>query len=82
MAHNSFVTSISISEDDKLMASGSFDYSVRVWDLPNQEMLKSLNEHRDKVVKVQFSTFFLISASNFEKIIVRNAKNFVVLHTF
>ena len=49
------VTSVAFSPDDKLIVSGSYDKTVRVWNVDSgQEMIK-LNGHTDRVNSVAFS---------------------------
>jgi WD40 repeat protein len=45
---------VAFSPDGKTIASGSFDYTVRLWNL-NGELLKTLSGHSSDVSSVAFS---------------------------
>jgi len=55
------VTTVAISPDNRFLAAGSLDKSVRVWDLGNGDLLERLEEaggnpgHKDSVYSVAFS---------------------------
>lgn len=48
------VTSIAISPDSRLVAAGSLDKIVRVWDAANGTLLERLEGHKDSVYSVAF----------------------------
>ena len=49
------VTSVAISPDGKLLAAGSLDTVVRVWDAATGAMLDKLKGHKDSVYSVAFA---------------------------
>ena len=53
--HTEGVTSVCFSPDGRQLASGSFDRSVRVWDLPSGREVKKLEGHPEWVTSVCFS---------------------------
>src|SRR5262249_49794596 len=55
-AHGEQATSLDYSPDGALLASGSHDKSVLVWDARTTELLAALEGHRARVTQVRFST--------------------------
>ncbi|MFN9873680.1 MAG: WD40 repeat domain-containing protein [Pseudanabaena sp.] len=53
--HRSWVWGIAISADSKFLASGSYDHTVKVWDLESGECLQTLQGHPSSVLSVRFS---------------------------
>jgi WD40 repeat protein len=53
--HSSTVECVSFSPDGKLIASGSYDSTIRVWDTVTGVTLKTLNSHLRRVFSVCFS---------------------------
>jgi len=49
------VTSVAVSPDGKLLAAGSLDTIVRLWDASTGKLLDRLRGHRDSVYSVAFS---------------------------
>ncbi|KAF8623183.1 hypothetical protein AX17_007508 [Amanita inopinata Kibby_2008] len=49
------VTSVAISHDSRLIAAGSLDTIVRVWDVASGQLLARLRGHADSVYSVAFS---------------------------
>jgi len=47
--HSGSVTCLAISPDGRLLASGSWDNTVRLWSLPDGRLLKTLKGHRGSV---------------------------------
>lgn len=48
------VTSVAISPDSRLVAAGSLDKVVRVWDAVTGQLLERLEGHKDSVYSVAF----------------------------
>lgn len=48
------VTSVAISPDSRLVAAGSLDKMVRVWDIQTAQPLERLEGHKDSVYSVAF----------------------------
>jgi glucose repression regulatory protein TUP1 len=59
------VTSVCVSPDGSLLAAGSLDTVVRLWDTSNGQLLDKLKGHNDSVYSVAFSPDgkFLVSGS-------------------
>lgn len=55
LLHTNGVNTISLSSDDKWLASGADDRMIRVWNAKTGELVCSLNGHKDRVSKVEFS---------------------------
>lgn len=53
--HNHFVFCCSFNPQSNLIASGSFDETVRVWDVMTGRCLKVLPAHSDPVTAVNFN---------------------------
>ncbi|TIA73404.1 hypothetical protein E3P84_02536 [Wallemia ichthyophaga] len=52
---DSGVTSVAISPDNRMVAAGSLDTKVRVWDVKTGNQLERLTGHKDSVYSVAFS---------------------------
>lgn len=48
------VTSVAVSPDGRLVAAGSLDKMVRVWDIHSAKQLERLEGHKDSVYSVAF----------------------------
>ena len=53
--HTDFVISVSFSPDGQMLASGSWDNTLRLWDANTGEHLRTLTGHTDSVSSVSFS---------------------------
>jgi glucose repression regulatory protein TUP1 len=49
------VTSVAISPDGRLVAAGSLDTAVRIWDVQTGALIEKLRGHRDSVYSVAFT---------------------------
>lgn len=55
VAGDAGVTSVAISPDDRLVAAGSLDTIVRLWDVRTGKLIDRLRGHRDSVYSVAFT---------------------------
>lgn len=53
--HNSLINTISFSPDGKLLASGGYDDSIRLWDVTSGALIRTLIGHVDAVYYIVFS---------------------------
>jgi WD40 repeat protein len=63
MGHSHIVSSLAMSEDGKLLVSGSWDQTIKVWQLETGKLLRTLKGHRDKVYAIALSPNGQIIAS-------------------
>jgi len=49
------VTSVSISPSGQLVAAGSLDTMIRIWDVATGQLVERLRGHRDSVYSVAFT---------------------------
>ena len=53
--HSELVTSVAYSPDGKTLASGSSDWTIRLWDVGNRKHIKTLGAHKGPVNTVTYS---------------------------
>jgi WD40 repeat protein len=53
--HSDYVTSVAFSPDGKLLASASYDQTVRLWDVQTGQARVTLRGHTGRVDNVAFS---------------------------
>jgi WD40 repeat protein len=53
--HGDAVYDIAFSPDGRVMASGSYDRTAKLWDLTDRKVFATLGDHEDQVFRVQFS---------------------------
>ena len=53
--HSAWINSLAFSKDGRLLVSGSFDHSVKLWDVSSGKELHTLSGHSDAVSSVSFS---------------------------
>ncbi|RKZ56946.1 MAG: hypothetical protein DRR08_20300, partial [Candidatus Parabeggiatoa sp. nov. 2] len=79
--NRSEVTSVTFSPDGRLLAYGSGDNRVRLWDVQSGRLLKSFEGHSQSVTSVAFSADGLMLASGSEDKTIRlwdiNSKTFL-----
>lgn len=68
--HSSRVCTLAFDANQKLLATGSLDQTIRIWDVESGECLKVLEEHTNRVQSVTFlsKTRTLVSGSYDETI--------------
>ncbi len=55
IGHSNSVRSFTFSSDGKYLASGSDDYTVKLWNVESQKEVTTLKGHSDNVLSVAFS---------------------------
>lgn len=53
--HNHFVSSLALSSDNTKLVSGSWDKTIRLWDLPTSKSQKIFTGHSKDILSVAFS---------------------------
>ena len=61
--HGNLVSSVSFSPDGRILASGSHDRTVRLWNVETQQNIATFDEHTREVLSVSFSPDGRILAS-------------------
>jgi WD40 repeat protein len=61
--HTHIVSAMSISADGKLLVSGSWDQTIKIWNLETGKLIRSLKGHTDKVYTIALSPDQKIIAS-------------------
>ncbi len=63
-----------LSQDEKLLISSSKDKTIKIWDLKNLKLKKSLNAHEDSIRSICISpdNNFIISSSFDKTVKVHN----------
>ncbi|WP_449416219.1 serine/threonine protein kinase [Phormidium nigroviride] len=81
--HSSFVNSIAISPDGLILASGSWDRTIKLWNLETGELTSTLTGHSDRVNSVAISSDgeLLVSGSSDETIKLWNLHSGELLGT-
>ncbi|MGE5391378.1 MAG: WD40 repeat domain-containing protein [Deltaproteobacteria bacterium] len=70
--HSEHATSLAISPDGKILASGSKDTTINLWSFPDGKLLKTLNGHTDTVLALAITPDgeTLVSAGKDKRIIL------------
>jgi hypothetical protein len=81
--HNSYVSSVAFSHDSTLLASASWDKTVKIWDASSGACLQTLEGHSDAVRSVAFShdSTRLASASGDKTVKIWDASSGACLQT-
>ncbi|KAM0271627.1 hypothetical protein ACHAQH_009034 [Verticillium albo-atrum] len=53
--HDNWVTSVAFSADERRLASGSYDSTVKIWDTATGACIQTLEGHGDRISSVAFS---------------------------
>ena len=55
IAHSGGINSLTINHDGKMLASGSSDYTLKLWSMIDGKLIKTLKGHSSDVYSVSFS---------------------------
>jgi len=61
--HSGYICAVSFSPDVHLVASGSWDHTVRLWDAKTGAMWHTLEDHSERVKAIAFSLVGQLDAS-------------------
>lgn len=53
--HNDYIGCLTYSPDDKIIASGSHDQTIRLWDVKTGKHIRTLTGHQDNITFLSFS---------------------------
>jgi WD40 repeat protein len=53
--HNNYVTSVAFSPDGEYLATGSYDKTIKLWNVKSQSETATLHGHSQEVNSVAFS---------------------------
>jgi serine/threonine protein kinase len=75
--HWDSITTLDLSQDDQILASGSKDMTIKVWNFPSGTLQQTFSDHYEPIVSVGLSENkqTLVSSSVSGKILVWNLKN-------
>ncbi|MEH2256290.1 nSTAND1 domain-containing NTPase [Nostoc sp.] len=80
--HEGLIWGISLSPDGKMIASASYDNTVKLWK-PDGTLLKTLKGHKDKVLSVSFSPDGkMIASGDFDGTVILWNLNGILLKKF
>ncbi len=81
--HNHDINTLGFSPDSTLLASGSGDTTIKIWNVSSGTLVKTLTEHTDAVnsVKISLNGQILASASDDSSIILWNVSSGAVIRT-
>lgn len=82
VGHNDVVSSVDINYDDKIAISGSWDGTIKQWDLSDGSLVSTLIGHNDRVYSVTFNHVgdMVASSSKDKSIILWDVKNKSPIH--
>ena len=62
--HTDTIGSLAFSPDGKLLASGSYDGTIRLWDVPSRKEVNKLTGHKGRVTTVAFAPSVTLTPSS------------------
>lgn len=78
------ITTLAISPDSQILASGSNDFTIKIWNLPTGKLLTTLSEHHEPIVSTHISADgkSLITSSLSGKLLLWDLKSLTLLGNF
>jgi serine/threonine protein kinase len=73
--HSNSVMSVAISQDGKMLASGSRDKTIKLWDLETGEEIRTLRGHNEGITQVVFSPLRETSPQGLGKTLVSTSSD-------
>jgi WD40 repeat protein len=73
--HSNSVMSVAISQDGKVLASGSRDQTIKLWDLETGEEIRTLQGHNEGITQVVFSPLREASPQGLGKTLVSTSSD-------
>jgi len=68
--HKDTVRAVAITTDGQMMVSGSYDRTIRLWELPSGKLLRTLSAHTNRVTDIALSSDGkLLASSSYDRTI-------------
>ncbi|MCM3707372.1 WD40 repeat domain-containing protein [Cytobacillus firmus] len=82
--HEHLINNITLSNDNRILASSSSDYTIKLFDTVTNELIKELIGHSDDVEAISFSEDdrYLISTSRDQRCLVWNIESGSIVNQF